>query len=107
MTRENKTMARLIAIYSVAAEVAAFEKHYNEQHIPLAKKLPGLRRYEVSTGPVFSPAGPSGFQLVAILHFDDMAAIGAAFASAEGQAAAADAQRLGIAHLLFFDENAV
>jgi uncharacterized protein (TIGR02118 family) len=41
---------------------------------------------------VATPAGPSGIHLVAILHFDDMAAIQNAFASAEGQAAAADVQ---------------
>jgi len=54
-----------------------------------------------------TPFGPSGFHLVATLHFDDMAAIQKAFASAEGQAAAADAQTLDPAHVLLFDSREV
>jgi hypothetical protein len=41
---------------------------------------------------VATPAGPSGYHLVAVLHSDNLAAIQAAFGSAEGQAAAADVQ---------------
>ena len=46
----------------------------------------------MSEGGVGSPAGDSGVHLIATLEFDDMAAIQAAFASAEGQSAAADVQ---------------
>jgi uncharacterized protein (TIGR02118 family) len=100
-------MARLVVTYNIASDPAEFEQHYLDHHVPLAKKIPGLRRYEISSGPVFTPAGPSPFQLVAILHFDDIAAIQAAFASPEGAAAAADAQSLGVNHLLLFEERAV
>ena len=85
-------MARLLVIYKTPKDAAAFDKHYFGTHVPIAKKIPGLRKYEVSQGPVASPTGPSGFHLVATLHFDDMGAIQRAFASAEGQAAAADVQ---------------
>jgi uncharacterized protein (TIGR02118 family) len=97
-------MARLIAIYNRASDPDAFEKHYLEQHVPLAKKLPGLRKMEISRSPVFTPAGPSSFQLVATLHFDDLAALQAAMASPEGQATAADAETLSLAHLVIFEE---
>jgi uncharacterized protein (TIGR02118 family) len=83
-------MARMVVIYKTPADVAAFDKHYYEVHVPLAKKLPGLRKYEVSWGPIATPAGPSDVHLVATLHFDDLAAIRKAFASAEGQAAGTD-----------------
>jgi uncharacterized protein (TIGR02118 family) len=85
-------MARLVVMYKTPQDRAAFDKHYFEEHIPLAKTIPGLRRYEVSQGPVVTPAGPSSFCLVATLHFDDMASIQSAFASPQGQAAAADVQ---------------
>ncbi|HEX9200770.1 MAG TPA: EthD family reductase [Acidobacteriaceae bacterium] len=85
-------MARLVVMYMTPTDAAAFDKYYFETHVPIAKKIPGLRKYEVSAGGVGSPAGDSGVHLVATLHFDDVAAIGAAFASAEGQAAAADVQ---------------
>ena len=73
------------------------------------KRIPGLRKYEVNNGQVATPAGPSDIHLVAILHFDDMAAIQNAFASAEGQAAASDLQNFatGGADLYFFDTREV
>ena len=81
-----------MVMYKTPKDPAAFDKHYFGTHIPIAKKIPGLGRYEISKGPVMTPAGPSGFHLIATLHFDNMAALQNAFASAEGQAAAADVQ---------------
>ncbi len=83
-------MARLMVLYRTPKDVAAFDRYYFDKHVPLAKKIPGLRKFEVSAGPVMTPAGPSPFHLIATLHFDDLAAIQKGFASAEGQAAAAD-----------------
>jgi len=83
-------MARMVVIYKTPKDAAAFDRHYFGTHVPLAKKLSGLRKYEVSTGPIVSPTGPSGCHMVATLHFDDLAAIKRAFASPEGQACAAD-----------------
>lgn len=83
-------MATLVVLYSKPANAAAFDKHYVNNHIPLAKKIPGLRKYEVSKGTVATPGGPSDYHLVALLTFDSVAAIGAAFESAEGKATAGD-----------------
>jgi uncharacterized protein (TIGR02118 family) len=82
-------MARLVVMYGTPKDLAAFDKYYFETHVPIARKIPGLRKYEVSQGPVAAPAGPSNYHLIATLHFDDLAAIQKAFASAEGKAAAA------------------
>ena len=43
-------MAKLVVIYKTPKDKAAFDKYYFETHVPLAKKIPGLRRYEVSDG---------------------------------------------------------
>jgi uncharacterized protein (TIGR02118 family) len=83
-------MARLVVMYKKPDDAATFDKYYFDTHVSVAKKIPGLRKYEVSRGPVATPAGPSGYHLVATLHFDNMAAIQAAMGSAEGQAAVAD-----------------
>jgi len=83
-------MAHMVVIYKTPKDPAAFDRHYFGTHVPLAKKLPGLRKYEVSNGPIVSPTGQSGFHMVATLYFDDLAAIKRAFAGPEGQAAAAD-----------------
>ena len=98
-------MADVVVLYKTPKDPAAFDKYYAETHIPLAKKMPGLRKYQVSQGPVATPAGPSGVHLIATLTFDSMAAIQAAFGSAEGKATAADLPNFatGGADILIFD----
>jgi|ERR1043166_1589477 uncharacterized protein (TIGR02118 family) len=83
-------MAKLVALYKKPADAAAFDAHYFSKHVPIAKKIAGLRRYEVSTGPVATPRGESPFYLAAILSFDSLSAIQQALSSPEGQATAAD-----------------
>jgi uncharacterized protein (TIGR02118 family) len=83
-------MARLVVMYRTPKDSVAFDKYYFDAHVPIAKQIPGLRKYEVSQGQVMTPTGPSGFHLIATLHFDDLAAIQGAFMSPAGQAAAAD-----------------
>lgn len=97
-------MARLVVMYKTPTDAAVFDDYYFRTHVPIAKKIPGIRKYEVSRGPVLTPAGPSGLYLIATLHFDDVAAIANAFASTEGQAAAADVQKFatgGVEMFLF------
>ena len=85
-------MAGLVAIYKRPPDVEAFEKHYFETHIPLAKAMPGFREYEISTGPISVLAGPSDVHLIGTVYFDDLEATAKAFASPEGRACAADRQ---------------
>jgi uncharacterized protein (TIGR02118 family) len=104
-------MARLVALYKTPKDAAAFDKYYFETHVPIAQKLPGLKKFEVSQGGVGSPAGDSGIHRIAILHFDDMATIQAAFASAEGQATVADlgvfASDPGAVQILLFETRQI
>ena len=102
-------MAQVVVMYKTPKDAAVFDKHYSEIHIPLAKKIPGLRKYEVSKGPVGTPAGPSGFHLIATLHFDDVAAVKAGFGSPEGKAAGADVAKFatGGADMIIFDTKEV
>ena len=102
-------MAQVVVMYKTPKDAAAFDKHYSDIHIPLAKKIPGLKKYEVSQGPVATPAGPSGFHLIAVLTFDNMAALQAGFGSAEGKAAGADVAKFatGGADMILFDTREV
>jgi uncharacterized protein (TIGR02118 family) len=102
-------MAHVVVMYKAPKNVTAFDKHYFETHIPLAKKIPGLRKFELSQGPVATPAGPSGLHLIATLYFDSLAAIQAGFASPEGKAAGADVQKFatGGADMILFDTREV
>jgi uncharacterized protein (TIGR02118 family) len=84
----------MVVIYPKPKDVEAFDRHYFEIHVPLAKKIPGLRKYEVSDGPITTSVGTSNVHRIGTLHFDDLAAIEKAFASPEGRAAAADRRLL-------------
>lgn len=83
-------MVRFVILYDVPADPAAFDAHYRDVHLPMAKKLPGLRRYTISRG--LTTVQGAKVHLAAELDFDDMAALQAAFGSPEGQAAARDVQ---------------
>jgi len=100
-------MAHVLALYKKPADPAVFDAYYHDKHVPLAKTLPGLRGYEISHGPIATPAGEAPLHLVAILHFDSMAAIQAALTSPEGQATAGDLANFAQAgvDLLMFDSR--
>lgn len=102
-------MAKLVVLYKKAQDPAAFDAHYASTHAPLAKKIPGLRTYEISTGTVTTPQGPSEYQLVATLSFDSLEALQRGLASPEGQAAAGDLANFAQAgvELLMFDSKVV
>ncbi len=102
-------MAKLIALYKKPADAAAFNSYYFSTHVPIAKKVPGLQRYEVSAGPVATPQGESPFHLAAVLSFDSMGALKQALGSPEGAAAAADLANFAGAgvDLLVFDSKAI
>ena len=102
-------MARLVVLYNKPADAAAFDAYYFDKHVPLAKTIPGLRSYDVNAGSIGTPQGPSPFHLIATLSFDSMEAIGAAFASKEGQATAADVANFAQAgvQMLMFDTREV
>ncbi len=82
--------AKLVALYQKPSNAAAFDGYYFSKHISIAKKVPGLRRYEVNAGPVGTPQGEAPYHVVATMTFDSLAAIQQALVSPEGQAAAAD-----------------
>jgi uncharacterized protein (TIGR02118 family) len=83
-------MAQLLALYHQPADPEAFDRYYFQTHIPIAKKVPGLRSYMVNSGPVNVIAGSPSPYLVAELSFDTMADLQSALASPEGKVAASD-----------------
>jgi uncharacterized protein (TIGR02118 family) len=85
--------ARLIVLYGTPADPASFERYYRDVHLPLAHLLPGLRSYTVARD-ASTVRGGDPYYVIAQLEWDSMEDLRAAFASPEGQAAAADAARL-------------
>jgi len=84
--------AKVIALYNEPQNAELFDLYYFDRHVPLAKTLPGLKRYEVNVGKITDTSGASPFHLAAILSFDSLSDIQSAMASEEGLATAADLQ---------------
>lgn len=82
-------MVKLVAVYRKPEDPAAFDKHYFETHVPLAKKMPGLIKCEVEKI-IGSPMPGETPYLAAHMYFKDKPALDAAMASPEGKAAAKD-----------------
>ena len=99
-------MTQLLVLYNPPTDPAAFDHYYHGTHVPIARRIPGLRSYSINNGPVQALAGSAPY-LVAILNFDSMADLNAALASPEGQAAAADVRNFasGGATLLIYDSK--
>ena len=81
--------ARFVVLYDTPSDVEAFERHYHDVHIPLAKQYPGLRRYTLSHEPAAVIGEPC--YLVVMLDWDDLAALEAALGSEAGRRTAEDA----------------
>jgi uncharacterized protein (TIGR02118 family) len=83
-------MAKMTVIYQTPKDKEFFEKHYFEIHVPLAKQLPGLIKYEVNDGPIASTTGHTDVYRIANLYFESVEAMMTAFRSETGQKCAAD-----------------
>jgi uncharacterized protein (TIGR02118 family) len=96
--------ARLLVLYKNPADAAAFDAYYRDTHIPIAKKIPGLKHYEMNAGPVRGAGTKAQYHLVATLTFESMDAIQQALSSPEGGAAAGDLSNFaqaGVEMLMF------
>lgn len=85
--------ARFLVLYATPTDSDAFDRHYHDVHIPLTKRLPGLRRYSLSRD-VASIRGGEPYYLIAELEWDNLEALRAAFTSPEGRDTADDMPNL-------------
>jgi uncharacterized protein (TIGR02118 family) len=83
-------MVRLLVLYGHPKDPAAFDRYYDEIHIPLAKRMEGFAKWTI--GKVLgTPDGkPSPYYYVADLYAESREAIEAILATPEGQAAVKD-----------------
>jgi len=87
------------------------EKQYLEVHVPMAKKIPGLRKYNIAKARGEAPP----YYRMAELYFDSEDARNAGLASPEGKAAAEDTgfrffttdKQVYLMNTIFFEEEEV
>lgn len=83
-------MVKLVAVYRKPEDAAAFDKHYFESHLPLARKMPGLIKCEIERVTGSPVPGTEMPYLAAHMYFKDAEARMAALNSPEGKAAGKD-----------------
>lgn len=83
-------MVKLIVAYGKPQDPAAFDQHYSETHVPLAEKIPNVRRFEAGRVLGAADGSPAPYHFIAELWFDTPEDLQASMESPEGQAAAAD-----------------
>lgn len=100
-------MPKLVVLYPLPTDPAAFEKSYREEHAPLVRaQMPGLQKFE-DARVMHAGAGP--FHWIAELHFSTLAALQEAAQSAGGQRAAGHALQIstgGAPTMLVVDDPA-
>lgn len=83
-------MIKVTVLFNHPANSREFERYYAETHLPLAAKMQGFSRLELTR---FGP-GPDGgrppYYRMAELYFPSQAQMQTTLGSAEGQAAVAD-----------------
>jgi uncharacterized protein (TIGR02118 family) len=89
MSAETAAQARFLFCWEQPNDPEAFERHYREIHIPLARRLPGLRSYTITDNA--APVRGEPYYRIAELRWDSIDDLRAAFASPEGRATADDA----------------
>jgi uncharacterized protein (TIGR02118 family) len=83
-------LVKLLVLYGYPEDPEMFERHYERTHLPLARRIPGLRRLELAKT-VAGDGEKSTYYRAASLYFDSIEELQAGLASDEGQASGADA----------------
>jgi len=85
-------MVKLTVFYGQPQDPGAFDRYYQQVHIPIVRKLPGLKGYTTDKPIALTPQEKSPYYMIASLYWDSMQALQDALQSPEGQATAADLQ---------------
>ncbi len=76
--------AKIIVLFGKPTDPQLFDKQYWNDHIPIAKQMPGLRKYTVHKV-VTAPRGEPAYYQVAELEFDNMDSLKNAISSQAGK----------------------
>ena len=76
--------AKIIVLFGKPTNPQLFDKQYWEEHVPIAKQMPGLRKYTVHKI-IPPPRGEPAYYQVVELEFDSMDSLKKAVASQAGK----------------------
>jgi len=94
-------MIRLLVLYGHPEDPGAFDKYYHEVHIPIARRMKGLKKWTIGKA-IDTPDGSrSPYYLIAELYMDTREDFDRLLASPEGQAAVADVPKFATGGVTF------
>lgn len=79
-------MIKLVALYGKPRDPAHFDRYYREVHVPLARKIPNIRRFTIHKTLGSPQEGEPPFYCLTEVYWDDLATARNALASPDGQA---------------------
>ncbi len=83
-------MIKLTVLYGHPGDPAAFERYYADTHMPIASRMTGIRRFELSKAQGTPDGARAPYYRMAEAYFDDAAHMQRVLASPEAQATVAD-----------------
>ena len=86
----TERVIRVVALHRRPADPEAYESYYLERHMPLAMRVPGVKRIRVGKVAGTPEDGEPPFWLMSEVHFEGEAALEHAMASSEMKAALDD-----------------
>ena len=101
-------MYRLTVLYGHPEDPEAFDKYYEEVHLPLARKMKGLKGWTIGKCEPAVPGETAPYYMIVGLFTPTREDMEAILASPEGQAAVADVPKFATGGFTFmFDKEQV
>ena len=101
-------MTRLTVLYGHPDDPAEFDRYYHDIHIPLARKMRGLKGWTIGKCESAVPGESPPFYMIVGLYADSRSAMEAILGTPEGQACVADVENFATGGATFlYDEEEV
>jgi uncharacterized protein (TIGR02118 family) len=83
-------MIRVLALHNTPVELSSYDDYYVNVHMPLVRRIPGVRNIRYGRVIRAADGGPAPYFLISDVYFDDEAALQVALDSPEMADAFAD-----------------
>lgn len=101
-------MIRLTVLYGHPKDPAEFDRYYREVHIPIARKMKGLRGWTIGKCQSATPGEKPPYYMIVGLYAESREAMEAILDSPEGRATVADVPNFATGGVTFlYDDEEV
>jgi len=98
-------MVRLTVLYGHPDDPDAFQRYYHETHIPLARKMKGLKGWTIGMCEAAAEGEQPPYYMIVGLYAESRAAMETILASPPGQATVADVPNFATGGVTFMYDN--